>query len=217
VLLPGDPGRALALAQELLEQPRMFNHNRGLWGYSGVAADGELLTIQSTGMGSPSAAIVLEELIVLGAQRAIRVGSAGALDGDLGFGDLLIATAAISADGTSRALGAKETVDADPSLLAALVRAAPGLPAATVVSSDLFYEVGEPRFAQWRARGARAVEMECATLFALGRLRGIAVAGVLAISDELTGGRERIGAERLARAGVAGGRLALAALTGSGA
>ena len=62
VLLPGDPGRALRLAQALLEEPKMFNHNRGLWGYTGTAADGEPLTIQSTGMGGPSAAIVISEL-----------------------------------------------------------------------------------------------------------------------------------------------------------
>ena len=71
VLLPGDPHRALAVAQALLEKPpRMFNHSRGLWGYSGIAADGEPLTIQSTGMGGPSAAIVCEELIALGAWRS---------------------------------------------------------------------------------------------------------------------------------------------------
>ena len=62
VLLPGDPGRALLLAQSLLDAPKMFNHNRGLWGYSGTATDGEPLTIQSTGMGGPSAAIVISEL-----------------------------------------------------------------------------------------------------------------------------------------------------------
>jgi purine-nucleoside phosphorylase len=62
VLLPGDPGRALLLAQELLDAPRMFNHNRGLWGYTGDAADGEPLSIQSTGMGGPSSAIVSAEL-----------------------------------------------------------------------------------------------------------------------------------------------------------
>src|SRR5579875_663085 len=77
VLLPGDPGRALALAQSLLEGPRMFNHHRGLWGYTGTAPDGLPLTIQATGMGGPSAAIVLAELIALGARRAIRVGSCG--------------------------------------------------------------------------------------------------------------------------------------------
>jgi len=65
VLLPGDPGRALALAQALLSEPRMFNHNRGLWGYTGEATDGLPLTIQSTGMGGPSAAIVLTELAEL--------------------------------------------------------------------------------------------------------------------------------------------------------
>ena len=72
VLLPGDPGRALHLAQELLEAPLMFNHNRGLWGYTGTAADGEPLTIQSTGMGAPSAAIVAHELLKLGACHADR-------------------------------------------------------------------------------------------------------------------------------------------------
>ena len=68
VLLPGDPHRALAVAQLLLDQPRMFNHARGLWGYTGTAADGLPLSVQSTGMGGPSAAIVVEELIELGAR-----------------------------------------------------------------------------------------------------------------------------------------------------
>jgi purine-nucleoside phosphorylase len=56
VLAPGDPGRALLLAQALLSEPKMFNHNRGLWGYTGPALlDGAPLTIQSTGMGGPAA------------------------------------------------------------------------------------------------------------------------------------------------------------------
>ena len=117
MLLPGDPGRALALAQLLLEGPLMFNHHRGLWGYTGAAkADGEQLTIQSTGMGGPSAAIVLQELIALGARRAIRVGTCGALDGGLALGDLVVAREALAADGTSRALGAGERIAADREL-----------------------------------------------------------------------------------------------------
>ncbi len=87
-LLPGDPGRALTLAQLLLEEPRMFNHHRGLWGYTGRAADGEPLTIQSTGMGGPSAAIVLEERADLGVTRAGRVGTCGALALSLALGAL---------------------------------------------------------------------------------------------------------------------------------
>src|SRR5580704_13687040 len=92
VLLPGDPGRALSLAQVLLTEPKMFNHNRGLWGYTGAAADGDPLTIQSTGMGGPSAAIVVSELIDLGARRLIRVGTCGAVAPSLTLGDLVIAT-----------------------------------------------------------------------------------------------------------------------------
>src|SRR5258708_20910559 len=120
VLLPGDPGRALALAQFLLESPLMFNHHRGLWGYTGTAADGEPLTVQSTGMGGPSAAIVLHALISLGVTRAIRVGTCGALDPALGLGDLVVAREATAADGTSLALGAGELTRADPVLVDAL-------------------------------------------------------------------------------------------------
>src|SRR6476619_3626884 len=74
-ILVGDPGRALLLAQELLDQPRMSNHARGLWGYSGQTPEGLELTIQATGMGGPSAAIVLGDLAKLGVTRVIRVGT----------------------------------------------------------------------------------------------------------------------------------------------
>ncbi len=124
VLLPGDPGRALLLAQSLLEAPKMFNHNRGLWGYTGTAVDGAPLTIQSTGMGGPSAAIVISELARLGAARLLRVGTCGALDRSLRLGEIVIATESIAADGTSRALGAGTRAAASPELLGALLAAA---------------------------------------------------------------------------------------------
>ncbi|HTC59325.1 MAG TPA: hypothetical protein VK691_04320, partial [Solirubrobacteraceae bacterium] len=190
VLLPGDPGRALALAQFLLESPLMFNHNRGLWGYTGTASDGEPLTIQSTGMGGPSAAIVLHELISMGVTRAIRVGTCGALDPGLGLGDLVVAREAIAADGTSLALGAKQLAFADPTLAEALARGAGSRREGThregrIVSTDLFYERDSTRNANWQAEGALAVEMEAATLFTLGANTGIQVACLLAVSDNL--------------------------------
>ena len=80
------------------------------------------------------------------------------------------------------------------------------------MTSDLFYEVGEPRFASWRAMGAVAVEMECAALFALGALRGVPVACALAVTDRLHGDRQRIDADALHEAGLAVGRLGAAAL-----
>jgi uridine phosphorylase len=219
VLLPGDPGRALALAQTLLSDPLMFNHNRGLWGYTGVAADGEPLTIQATGLGGPSAAIVLEELSALGLQRAIRVGTATALDATLALGELLVAERALCGDGTSAALGALGEVEADPGLLAALRGrgdrgggGANALASGSVVSSDLFYESSTERIEGWRERGARALELPTAALFALGARRGVAIGAIVAISAHRDGD-ERIEAPALLQAALAAGRLAAAALS----
>ena len=210
-LLPGDPGRALALAQALLDGPRMSNHHRGLWGYTGPAtADGEPLTIQSTGMGGPSAAIVLEELADLGVRRAIRVGTCGALDPALELGSLLVATSALSADGTSQALGAAGWVRPDSGLTAALGVAGDAA-AGPVVSTDVFYD-DSGRAAGWLAAGARAVEMEAAALFQVGARRGVAVACVLAVSDVLDGdGRVRLAPDDLVAAGERVGRAGMSA------
>ena len=211
VLLPGDPGRALRLAQQLLETPKMLNHNRGLWGYSGVAADGELLTIQSTGMGGPSAAIVVEELIELGARRLLRVGTCGALDGGLQLGQLLIVDGVLAEDGASRALGASGTLRPDPDLRAALSAAARDAGSGLVVSADLFYDPDSGRAGRWAAAGAVAVEMEAATLFAVAHRRRAAAACLLAVSD-IVADRERIGADALERAESELGRVGAAAL-----
>jgi DeoD family purine-nucleoside phosphorylase len=216
VLLPGDPGRALALAQALLEHPLMFNHNRGLWGYTGTAGDGEALTIQATGMGGPSAAIVLAELIALGVRRAIRVGTCGALAPSLGLGELVIARESICDDGTSRALGAgAERAIADEELTAALAHAAPAAHVGTIVSVDLFYETeGAPRAAAHD--DALAVEMEAATLFALGAAERVPVACLLTVTDtfDTDGTRTRIDAEELRAAAERMGAVALTALGG---
>lgn len=210
VLLPGDPGRALMLAQTLLDQPRMFNHHRGLWGYTGAASDGEPLTIQATGMGGPSAAIVLHELIVLGARRAIRVGTCGALAPGLELGQLVVARESICADGTSRTLGEGERAAADPEITRALMRHAPDAREGTVVSVDLFYEDGTPG----DGRDALAVEMEAAALFAVGAKAGIPVGCVLAVSDtfDAGGNRRRIEDHALLAAAEKMGAAAIAAL-----
>jgi DeoD family purine-nucleoside phosphorylase len=234
VLLPGDPGRALRLAQTLLDAPRMFNHNRGLWGYTGTAADGAPLTIQSTGMGGPSAAIVIAELATLGARRLVRVGTCGALDPSLRLGELVIATEAIAADGTSRALagvdgaageqaqhGTSRRVAADPELIARLVDAT-GLGDATgagsrvgaVVSTDLFYD--GPDEQPWIDAGALAVEMETATLYALARRRGLRAATILIVTDVLFPTRIRIDTDVLHAAERRMGAVAVSALASAG-
>jgi uridine phosphorylase len=193
VLLPGDPGRALRLAQWLLDEPRMFNHNRGLWGYTGTAADGTCLSIQSTGMGGPSAAIVISELIDLGARTLIRVGTCGSLVADLELGALLVAGEALCLDGTSRALGAEERTAGDAAVTAALTAALEQGPACArmTVSTDLFYDPREPE-AGWRAAGAAVVEMEAATLFTLARRREVAAGALLLVSDTVLPRRRRL-------------------------
>jgi uridine phosphorylase len=211
VLLPGDPGRALILAQALLDKPRMFNHNRGLWGYTGTAPDEGALTIQSSGMGGPSTAIVVTELAELGARRIVRVGTCGALDPSLELGELLLVGEVAAADGTSRALGAGERVSAPHKLLQALAWAGASNPR-TVVSSDLFYDHDAQRQREWRAGGAAAVEMECATLFTLAEALKIDAGAVLVVSDLLQEPPLRIGVAQLRTAEQRMGELAFRAL-----
>ncbi|UGS37949.1 phosphorylase family protein [Capillimicrobium parvum] len=208
VLLPGDPGRALQLATLLLDAPLMFNHHRGLWGYSGTASDGEPLTIQSTGMGGPSAAIVVSELAMLGAQRIVRVGTCGSLRADVRLGALVVATEALAGDGTSRALGAGARVAPDLDLLAALRAGAPDAVCGPVLTTDVFYggELDAPR-------DAVAVEMEAAAIFQVAARTGLAAGCVLAVTDELAGGeRRRMDDEAVEAAGEAVGRAGAAAL-----
>jgi uridine phosphorylase len=175
VLLPGDPGRALRLATQLIDGPRMLNHHRGLWGYSGPAADGAPLTIQSTGLGGPSAAAVVAELIALGARRLVRVGTAAAL-GATPLGALVVVEEAIAADGTSRALGAGPRVAADPGLSAALGDGLRGL----VASADIHDPV---LAAGWAEAGALACDLTTAAVLAAAARDGGAAAGaVLAVT-----------------------------------
>jgi uridine phosphorylase len=207
-LLPGDPGRALALAQALFDEPaRMFNHNRGLWGYTGTALDGAPLTVQSTGIGGPSAALVLEELCDLGLCCAVRVGTCVALDADTALGELVAVREVLAADGTSRALGAPERLAGDEALTTALAVRADR--AGAVVSSDLFYDPRPGERAAWARAGALAVDLETAAVLAVARRRGIRAAVVLAV---VARGDERLDAEAIADAGVRLGHAALEAL-----
>jgi DeoD family purine-nucleoside phosphorylase len=211
-LLPGDPGRALALAQTLLDEPRMFNHNRGLWGYTGPAkADGKPLTIQSTGMGGPSAAIVVHELIELGLEVAIRVGTCGAFGDGLALGDLIVAGEALAEDGTSRHFGGADRPAADAQITAALASAAGTEPTA-IVTHDVFYDPVD-RLDEWAAKGAVAVEMEAATVFALCAARDVPAGCLLAVSDTLRNGLERIDHDGLVAIGERLGAVAVEALT----
>ena len=189
----------------------MFNHARGLWGYTGTASDGDLLTVQATGMGGPSAAIVCEELIALGARRLVRIGTCGALDPSIELGTLIAAEMVIPADGTSAALGANGTLEPDAEMLARLVET--GARPATVATSDLFYDPREGRTRELAERGAAVIEMEAATLFQVAARRGVAAACVLGVSDVAAGeSTRRMSDGELAELGVRIGEAGYAAV-----
>jgi len=176
VLLPGDPGRALRLATQLIDGPRMLNHHRGLWGYSGPASDGAPLTIQSTGLGGPSAAAVVAELVLLGARRLVRVGTAAGI-GATALGALIVVDAALAGDGASRALGAGERVEADARLADALARG--GSQRGLVASVD----VHDPaRATTWSDAGVLACDLATAAVLAAAQHHGAAAGALLAIT-----------------------------------
>jgi uridine phosphorylase len=193
VLAPGDPGRALRLAQALTEKPLMVNHARGLWGYTGTAADGAPLTIQSTGLGGASTVAVVRDLAALGARRIIRVGTCAAVGGDLRVGTLGAADPVLSCDGASRALGAGDELS--PEL-------AVGLPALVLASTDLD-DAPVPAHAHARDLTSAAL---LAAAAATGLSAGVAVVVVLAANGE------RLDDEALHESELELGRAALAAL-----
>ncbi len=191
VIAVGDPGRVRILS-ELLEDPRIVNEHRGLLVITGNYKD-IAVTVATHGMGCPSAAIVFEELGMLGAKKITRLGTAGGMKEELEIGDIVVATGAAYARGGC-GLGqyvpeACSPTSPDPELTAEIMRSLDesGIKyyKGPVFSSDAFY-AEDPGFARrWAERGVIAVEMEAAALFTLGWMRGWRTAAVLVISDNL--------------------------------
>lgn len=168
-ILVGDPGRALILAQELLQQPKMSNHARGLWGYTGLTEAGKELTVQSTGMGGPSAAVVLADLAELGVRQAIRIGTCTSL-GDFELGEVAIVVEARAQDGT--------VALPDRPLTAALEGASGDYGrTGAVVSLDVLHRPGTSA-----PPGADVADMQTAALLSTAAELGVAVAALLIVS-----------------------------------
>lgn len=195
-ILVGDPGRALMLAQELLQQPKMSNHARGLWGYTGVTEEGRELTVQSTGMGGPSASVVLSDLAELGVERAIRIGTCTSL-ADFECGDLAIVTEAFPESPGSRGGNGdephQEVVLPDLELTQALINElGESGRGAVAVSLDALHQPNHPVHP-----AAEVADMQTAALFATGARCGVAVAALLVVSQTQLG--DALGDEELER------------------
>jgi 5'-methylthioadenosine phosphorylase/purine-nucleoside phosphorylase len=205
-LLPGDPLRAKYIAETFLDEARQVNGERAMLGYTG-SFDGKPVSVQSSGMGCPSAAIVFEELVQLGVRRILRVGTCGGLQPDLQLGDLIIALSATPADPTALHYtgGEPHAPTASWELVHGAVHAAKDLGkkvrVGPVVSSNVFYDPDDGRAARWSDRGILAVEMEAAVLFTLGALRKVEAGCLLTVSDvKIEGDFVRISDEEMRRA-----------------
>jgi DeoD family purine-nucleoside phosphorylase len=192
-LLPGDPLRAENIAQTFLEDVVQRNSERGMLGYTGTF-QGKPVSVQSSGMGCPSAAIVIEELVQLGVRKLMRVGTCGGLQPDLSMGDLIVALSATPADSTATHYvgGEPHAPTADFGLVHEAVHQARHLGkdvrVGPIVSSDIFYQPDEGLAGRWSDRGILAVEMEAAILFTLGALRKIQAGCMLIVSDVVVEG-----------------------------
>jgi uridine phosphorylase len=208
-VLVGDPGRALLLAQELLEQPKMSNHARGLWAYFGKTPAGGELTIQATGMGGPSAALVLADLAELGVRRAVRVGTCFGAASNSSLGELLIVGEAIAAGGSAASLEVEPgtAVAPDPALT-------------QLLESELGAEASVASIASVDAHPAEyladadvvAADMQTASLFARAARLGVALAAVLIVSEQ-PGNGAALEKEQLEELERRGGRAAAAILS----
>lgn len=188
VLLPGDPDRAAHIAEQHLEGAVCYNDYRQLRGFTGRVA-GLPVSVQATGMGAPSAAIVVEELIQLGARVLVRIGTCGAVGEGIGLGDLVAVQSALGLNGATRELtgSSAPVLESDP----ALVRRFVGLAAASdlrlhtgqVATLDLFYDPDREKPKRLADQGILALEMEASLVLALAARHGLRAACLLTVSD----------------------------------
>ena len=186
-ILPGDPGRCAAIAA-LFDDARLVAQNREFTIYTGALL-GEPVTVCSTGIGGPSAAIAMEELTAIGADTFVRVGTCGGIDLDVRSGDIVVATGAVRQEGTSREYAPIEfPAVADLTVTNALVDAARSMGktvhAGVVQAKDSFYGQHSPgrmpvsfelqnKWEAWKRLGVKASEMESAALFVVAAARKV--------------------------------------------
>ena len=190
-LLPGDPNRVERIASHF-DEARKVGEYRGYVTYTGEAG-GVAVTASSTGIGCPSAAIVVEELIKIGADTFIRVGTTGSLQPGLDSGDIVVATASVRAEGTSRNYVPVEyPAAASLDVTLALLRAAEELDVTVhqgiVMSTDAYYGGNEEALKKFGAGNVLSIEMEASVIFTIAALRGARAGGIMVVDGNLAKG-----------------------------
>lgn len=193
VLITGDPLRARHFARHL-QNAFCYNHIRGMEGYTGFYK-GKKISIQGTGMGIPSTALYLHELICdYHIKCVIRVGTAGALQPSLQLGQIVLADQAMTDSGVvqhyHKIVGKNPEANQD---LLQLARAAAkesgiGLYEGAIFSTDLFYSEDAKRYQIMAAQGVLAIEMETSMVYAMARHFSVKALSLLTISDHILSG-----------------------------
>ncbi|QCC58497.1 nucleoside phosphorylase [Natrinema thermotolerans] len=193
-LLPGDPGRVDRIADHCDESETIARNRE----YKVVNAtyEGRELTICSTGIGCPSAAIAIEELANVGVETFLRVGTTGALQSGIEIGDMIVATGAAKNEGTSKRYEAVEyPAVPDYDALSALVDSAEANGEAVhvgpIASDDAYYAETDDAVDDWEAAGLLAVEMEAAAVFSLARRKGLAAGAICTVDGNLVEGTQK--------------------------
>jgi purine-nucleoside phosphorylase len=202
VLLPGDPLRAQFVAEEYLKDAVQYNNVRGMLGFTGTYR-GTPVSVQGTGMGMPSLAIYVNELISsYGAKRLVRIGSCGAMQRDLDLHSLIVAISASTDSAMNRTrfrgMDYAPTVDWGLFQRAIEVLEERNVPysAGGILSSDAFYQDDRDQWKLWAEYGVLAVEMETNQLYTLAAKHGVAAMSLLTVSDNLVTGAELDSAAR---------------------
>ena len=201
VLLPGDPLRAKFIADHFLENAVCYNEVRGMYGFTGLY-HGKKVSVQGTGMGQPSLSIYVNELFQFyNVQRAIRVGTCGAIQNSLNVRDTLLVNAACSDSSlvSQRFGGLHYAPAADFILLETAYRTAVNLGIEVKVgecaSSDLFYDENS-NWKKWAEYGVLGIEMEAAELYTLAAKFNRKALAILTVSDHIVTGGETTAEER---------------------
>ena len=197
VIMPGDPKRCAKIAK-YLENAELVADSREYVTYTGYL-DGVKVSVTSTGIGGPSAAIALEELVKCGADTFIRVGTCGGMDLEVKGGDMVIATGSIRMEGTTKEYVPIEfPAVANLEVVNSLVKASKELGktyhAGVVQSKDSFYGQHDPnsmpnsgrlnqRWEAWEKAGVMASEMEASTLFIVSMIRGVRAGALMAYGE----------------------------------
>lgn len=201
ILLPGDPLRAKFIAENFLENPVCYNEIRGMYGFTGTYK-GQKVSVQGTGMGQPSLSIYANELFrFYGVQKAIRVGTTGAVQKETKLRDVILAMSAStdSSLNTHRFGGRHFAPTASFNLLkkaydnAVAIGLTPQV--GTIVSSDMFYDDAEA-WKLWAQYGILGIEMEAAELYTLAAQFKREALAILTVSDHIVEGTTTTAEER---------------------